>query len=149
MKRLNLFLVCVTVGVMLPTAAYAQTAAPMPTLSMPLAVTTILSLLLGVLTQIVQTGKLFGQWVAPTTWLPELTMAATFLGGMVGYFSGLSPIVLDGTTIFYAIAAGIMSLLAGAAPGLAVHAHVVVPQMAAQARARLRPIQLNSEDKTQ
>lgn len=150
MKRPKLFVVCVTVGIFLPTMAFAQTGpTPGPTLSTPVAVTMILSLLLGLLTNIVQTGTVLGQWVTPKAWLPTFTLLATFLGGVVAYFTGLSPLVLDGASIFYATASGVTALLTGAAPGAAIHVHTVLPQLAAQARARMkRPVQINSEDKT-
>jgi uncharacterized membrane protein YczE len=150
MKRLKLFMMCVTVGVLFPAVAFAQTGpAPGPTLSTPVAVTMILSLVLGLLTNIVQTGTVLGQWVTPKAWLPMFTLLATFLGGVVAYFTGLSPLVLDGASTFYAIASGVTALLTGAAPGAAIHVHTVLPQLAAQARARMRaPMQINAEEKT-
>jgi hypothetical protein len=107
-----------------------------PTLSTPVAVVMILSLLLGALTQIIQTGSLFGTIFPPKAWLPDFTMAATFLGGVVAYFSGLSPVVINASSVFYAVAAGITALLAGSAPGIAVHSHVVVPAQFKALRAK-------------
>jgi hypothetical protein len=109
-----------------------------PTLSTAVAVSMILSLVLGILTQIVQTGSLFGQFVAPKAWLPGFTLAATFLSGVVGYFGGLSPLVLTGSSIFYALMSGAANLLTGAIPGVAVHAHSVVPAQARAAKAQLK-----------
>jgi hypothetical protein len=99
-----------------------------PTLSTPVAVVMILSLLLGGLTQVIQTGALFGSIVTPKAWLPALTIAATFLGGVVSYFGGLSPVVLTGSSVFYAVVAGVSALLSSTVPALAIHAHVTVPQ---------------------
>jgi|ERR1700679_33557 len=112
-----------------------------PVLSTPVAVVMVLSLLLGVLTQAVQTGAVFGTFITPKAWLPALTIAATFLGGMVAYFSGLSPVVLDANSVFYAVAAGVSALLAGSVPGMAVHAHYTVPRqvMAWRAAAAIDP----------
>jgi hypothetical protein len=135
MKRLQVFVVCAVL--LIPSAAMAQTSAG-PVLSTPIAVTTILSLLLGLLTNIVQTGTLLGQWIPPKTWLPSFTIAATFLSGVVGYFAGLSPLVLNGASVFYAVDAGVLNLLVGAAPGLAIHAHLVIPLQIATAQGTLR-----------
>lgn len=109
-----------------------------PTLSTPVAVVMILSLLLGCINQIVQTGGLFGQITPPKAWLPEFTIAASFLGGVVAYFSGLSPLVLDASSIFYAVAAGVTALLTSSAPAIAVHAHYVVPSQARALRLAAR-----------
>jgi hypothetical protein len=111
-----------------------------PTLSTPVAVVMILSLLLGAFTQIVQTGALFGTIVPPKAWLPEFTMAATFLGGIVAYFTGLSPLVVNASSVFYAVAAGIAALLVGSAPGIAVHSHVVVPAQFRALRAKANAV---------
>jgi hypothetical protein len=131
--KLSLFLAFLfSFFLLLPSSAYAQAEAPVtsaaPTLSPSLAIVTVISLLLGVATQIIQSGKL------PKPWLPYATLGLTFLGGVGGYLNGLSTIVLNGATAFYAVAAGITALLAGAAPGIAVHAHIVVPAQAMAVR---------------
>jgi hypothetical protein len=102
-----------------------------PTLSTPVAVVMILSLILGILTQAVQTGAVFGQFLTPKPWLPWLTIAMTFLGGVVAYFQSLSPVVIDASTIFYALAMGVSALLASSAPAVVVHAHFTVPRQIA------------------
>jgi hypothetical protein len=140
---MRLFLLTTTVfvatSVLLPTVAWAQAPSPSPmpppTLSMATAVVMVLSLLLGIVTQMVQTGTVLGQWVTPKSWLPGATLVMTLLGGIVAYLTSQSPLVLNGATIFYAAAAGVFSLLSGAAPGLAVHAHVIVPEKVRQIRA--------------
>lgn len=111
-----------------------------PTLSTPFAVMTILSLVLGALTQAVQTGSVAG-FMTPKSWLPWLTIATSFLGGAVGYLSGLSPLVLDGASIFYAVAAGVTALLSGTIPGIVVHAHFTIPRQIAAWRAANAAIQ--------
>ena len=98
-----------------------------PTLSLATAVVTVLSVLLGILTQMIQTGRFLGQWVTPKAWLPEFTLGATFLGGVVAYLTSQAPLTLNGATIFYAVMAGVVDLVSGAAPGIAVHAHIIVP----------------------
>lgn len=125
--------VLLLVVLIVPSIALAQGSmplppAPPPTLSTATVVTTVLSLVLGIVTQMVQTGTLLGKWTTPKSWLPTLTIAMTLLGGIVSYLGSQSPLVLNGPTIFYAVIAGIVSLMTGAAPGLAVHAHVVVPE---------------------
>jgi hypothetical protein len=112
---------------------------PVPApLSLPFVVMTVLSLLLGVGTQVIQTGTLFGRWVTPKTWLPTVVMIVTFVGGAVAYLGGLTPVVITQASVFGAIVAGITQLFIGAAPGVAQLAHVVAPHMVAQARAVMR-----------
>jgi hypothetical protein len=113
--------------------AWAQsTPMPAPTLTTATVVVTILSLLLGILTQIVQSGSLFGIVTVPKPWLPDFTLASTFIGGLVAYLGGQSS--LNSSIVFYAVVAGITALLAGAAPGMAIHAHYVVPAQLRAAR---------------
>ena len=85
------------------------------------------SVLLGILTQMVQTGSILGIKTVPKTWLPGLTLVATGFGGFLAYLTSQSPLALNAATWFYATMAGLTALLAGAAPGIAVQAHVVVP----------------------
>src|ERR1700730_15078983 len=98
-----------------------------PTLTTPTVVVTILSLLLGLGTSLIQTGSIFGIKVDPKTWLPWVTMATTFIGGVLAYLKGQSPLVLSDAVIFYSVIAGLTALMASSAPGLAMHAHIVVP----------------------
>jgi len=121
---------------MVATHALAQAPAPLPvpvppvtlpTLSLASAVVAVCSVALGILTQMIQTGKFLGQWVTPKSWLPDFTIAATFLGGAVAYLTSQQSLAINGTTVFYATMAGVLDLVSGAAPGLAVHAHVLVP----------------------
>jgi hypothetical protein len=121
----------------LPAVAFAQSAPlsiPTTPVSTPVAVVMILSLLLGALTQDIQTGAFLGKFITPKSWLPGTTLAATFLGGVVGYFSGLNPVALTGSTIFYAVATGVAALIFGSTPGVAVHAHFTVPAQIKAAR---------------
>lgn len=109
----------------------------MLTLTPSMIVVTVLSLVLGIITQMIQTGSFLGIKTTPTTWLPYLTLAATFLGGVVTSLAGAASITA--AAVFTAVVAGIQSLLAGAAPGVAHFAHVVVPQhvMAMRAATKL------------
>lgn len=95
------------------------------TLTPSMIVVTVLSLVLGLVTQMVQTGSFLGIKTTPQTWLPYLTLAATFLGGVVTSLAGAAAI--NAAAVFAAVVAGIQSLLAGAAPGVAHFAHVTVP----------------------
>jgi hypothetical protein len=121
----------VVLTTLMPLAAFAQapapTPSPTPTVNMATAVTLVLSALLGLITQMIQTGTFLGQWVTPKSWLPTLTVLATFFGGVVSYLTQQTPLVVDGTTVFYAVMTGITTLFAGAVPAIAVHAHVVIP----------------------
>lgn len=109
-----------------------------PVLSAAVAVSMLLSLVLGILTQVIQTGSFLGQWVAPKASLPSITIVATFLAGVTAYFAGLPAVTMTGTTIFYAVMAGVANLLTGSVPGLAVHAHVVVPMQYRNAKMAAR-----------
>jgi uncharacterized membrane protein len=108
-----------------------------PTLSTPVAVVMILSLLLGAANQIIQTGALFGAIIPPKAWMPEFVITATFLGGIVGYFTGLSPVVVNASTVFYAVAAGVSALLTSSTPALVMHAHYVLPAQYKAMRAKM------------
>jgi hypothetical protein len=104
------------------TAAFAQGTAPAP-VSEATGVIMGLSALLGVLTNWIQTGTLLGRWITPKTWLPDVTMLTTFLGGFVGFITSQTPVALTGTAIYEGVLAGIAALTAGAAPALARHVH--------------------------
>jgi hypothetical protein len=98
------------------------------TLSAPVVVVTILSLVLGFVTHGVQSGSLLGIKTIPQPWLPYLTIFGTFLGGTVAYFTGLGTSMrLDAATIFYGVVAGFTALLASSTPGIVIHAHVTLP----------------------
>jgi len=147
MRRFVLCVGVVALWVVLPFDALAQVASgttqvaivpstPPPTLTTATVVTTVLSLVLGIITQMVQTGMFAWKWATPKSWLPTLTIAMTLLGGIVSYLASQSPLVFNAPTIFYAVVAGIVSLMTGSAPGLAVHAHVVVPENVRAIRAK-------------
>ena len=113
----------------LPALAFAQSGGPVSVspVTPAVAIVTVLSVVLGFVTQAVQSGSFLGIATLPKTWLPDVTLFGTFLGGVVAYLAGLGSFVLSGAVVYYAVMAGLTSLLAGAAPGLAQHAHVVVP----------------------
>lgn len=118
-----------------PSMAFAAT----PTLfgasiSTGVVVVTVLSLLAGIVNQMVQSGTFFGN-VTPKSWLPWLTYLGSFLAAVLAYFTAQSPLTLDATTIFNAVMAGLAALFAGAMPGIAAHAHFVVPAQMRAARA--------------
>lgn len=100
----------------------------MTPVTLPVAIVIILSLVMGVITQGVQSGSIFGIATVPKAWLPPLTTVGTFLGGVLAYLQGLpGSWAFSGSILFYAAVAGITALLAGAAPGIAGFAHHVVP----------------------
>lgn len=107
----------------------------MTPVTLPVAIVIVLSLVMGVITQGVQSGNLFGWIVVPKAWLPPLTTAGTFLAGVLAYLQGLpSGWAFSGSILFYAAVAGITALLAGAAPGIAGFAHHVVPRQVVEAK---------------
>jgi hypothetical protein len=117
------------------TVAFAQTGPALgvsssaaPALSTGLAITMGLSLLAGLITQAVQSGKIFGQVTTPTTWLPTLTTVGSFVAGIVGYLSGLpTGFTVTGAVAFYALAAGILHLETANVAGRTVNAHILLP----------------------
>ncbi len=144
-SREIVFLACLAIAfiamMLAPVLAFAQVGAPgpmpPPTLTAPVAVVLVLSLLLGFVTQMVQTGSIFGLKTTPQDWLPGLTVLMTFLGGVVAYFAGLgAAFEVNVTTVVYGLAAGVAALLTGSAPGIANHAHVVVPANVLELRAK-------------
>ena len=105
-----------------PAFAQAPTGGGTP-LSAPLGIMLALSTILGVLTNWVQTGKLLGRWITPKEWLPDVTMATTFLLGFVGYEKGLPTPSFDASSLGYAVAAGIGAIIAGVAPTVGTFVH--------------------------
>lgn len=104
------------------TNAYAQvTPTPVPTLSVAAIVMTLLTLLIGVVNQFIQTGKLFNSWKAPATWGPYFATLGSFLGGVYAYLAQQAPLVINSATIFYAVTAGVGMLLIGSVPAAVVH----------------------------
>lgn len=136
MKMFKSFMfAAVLMAVMLPASiAFAQVAPgqAINPVTGPVAIVTVLSVILGFVTQAVQSGSILGIVVLPKPWLPEVTLFGSFLGGAVAYLGGLGSFALSGSVVYYAVMAGLTALLAGAAPGLARHAHSVVPAMMAQ-----------------
>ena len=117
-------------------SAFAQTPGPSPlgTLTTPEAVTMVLSVLLGIVTQMVQSGTFLGQWVEPKSWLPTLTVVMTFLGGVVSYLTSENLTSFTWSNLLGVVVMGLAALTGGALPGIAVFAHTVAP---AQLKAHL------------
>lgn len=103
---------------LLPAAAFAQTGTlPPASLTQGTATAIGLTLLIGTLTTMVQSGSVFGLATTPRTWLPGLTVMLTFLTGVYGFVSSLNgAFVFDVTDIVYAFAAGFGGLFTGAIP---------------------------------
>lgn len=127
----------VVLAVALPATAWAQSgssqagqAVELSTLSV---VVTVLNLLVGLLTQAQQSGKLFGQWSLPTWAVTLIGIVLPLASGIGAYLATASE--LTGTTVFYAVMAGVTDLLASSSAGMAVHAHLVVPAKVAEIRA--------------
>ena len=84
----------------------------------------ILSLVLGYISQAVQTGKFLGIVTVPTTWLPYLTLIGTFLAAFVQSIS--SATVVNQSTIVAAILAG-LAALTGVTIGVALPVRLSTP----------------------
>lgn len=124
--------------VILPASAYAQdTGAPV---SLPIAVTTIVSVLLGVLNMVAQ-GSLLNLVTVPKAWAGPATIAATFVTG-VGSFLATASQPWTGSTAFYALSFGLFGLFGGSLPAFAVHGHVTLPKMMRAARKGVLPLVL-------
>jgi hypothetical protein len=114
-------------------AAYAQ-GTPLPAapqISTGAMVMLSLSTLLGIATQVQQSGKLFGQFTIPTAAIVVVNMVVPFLGGLVQY---LSTVAFSGAAVTFGLFAGVANLLVGSAAGLAVHAHITIPARMASMR---------------
>ncbi len=102
--------------------AYAQvTPTPVPTLSLAAGVLTILSLLVGIVNQAIQTGKILNHFRTPAAVGPYLVTLGSFLAGVYAYLAQQIPLVINGTTLFYAVTAGVGMLLVGSVPAAVVH----------------------------
>lgn len=90
-------------------------------MSTSVAVVMVLSFLLGLINQGISQGSILaGVIKVPPTWLPYLTIAAGFLGGVVTSLQGVATI--NGAAIVQALVAGIMALgTAGGGVGVAHH----------------------------
>ena len=135
--KLTMKLSLVVAILLVPATALAQSgtsasAVPLE-LSTLTAVTTVLNLLVGALTQAQQSGKILGQWSIPAGWMVAVGIVLPLVSGIGAYLGTASAI--NATTIFYAVAAGVTDLLASSASGVAVHAHLVVPAKMAALRA--------------
>jgi hypothetical protein len=125
-KPVLLVALCLPV-LLLPAAAYAQTSpTALPPVSLPIAVTTIVSLLLGLLNMVAQ-GSILNLVPVPKPWAGPATIAATFLTG-VGSFLATAAQPYTGSTAFYALAFGLFGLFGGSLPAFAIHGHVTLPK---------------------
>jgi hypothetical protein len=137
--RLTIVLMIVPALLLLPASAYAQDSA-LPPVSLPIAVTTIVSILLGVVNMIAQ-GSILNLVTVPKNWAGPATIGATFLTG-VGSFLASASQPWTGSTAFYAFAFGLFGLFGGGLPAFAVHAHTTVPKMMRAARKGILPVLL-------
>lgn len=139
-QRLRIALLVVPI-LLLPAVAYAQdTSGALPPVSLPIAVTTIVSVLLGVLNMIAQ-GSILNLVAVPKPWAGPATVAVTFLTG-VGSFLASAAQPWTSSTAFYAFAFGLFGLFGGSLPAFAMHGHVTLPKMMRMARKGVLPIVL-------
>lgn len=109
---------------------------PITTLT-PYTVTVVLiTLLVAVLTQVANSGKLLGKFTVSPTAMVWLLMVLPFLAAAGTTLQAAG--TLTSVSVFNAVVAGIVAVVSGATPGLAVHAalhaHLVVPKLAASFR---------------
>jgi hypothetical protein len=92
-------------------------------MSTAVAVVTILSFLLGLINQGIGQGSILGGMIkVPPTWLPYLTIAASFVGGALTSLQGVATI--NGQALLNAVVAGILAL-SSAGGGVAMAHHVI------------------------
>jgi hypothetical protein len=141
--KLRRLLPLFVLAMLMPSLAWAQTSAPvasgLPPVTLPIAVTTVVSLILGLVNMVAQ-GSILNLVTVPKTWAGPATIAATFLTG-VGSFLSTAAQPWTGSTAFYALAFGLFGLFGGSLPAFALHAHTALPkQMRAMRLAAVRTI---------
>ncbi len=142
-----LFLFVMIATIAMPVLAWAQDPSPVP-LHVPGAqqpftaaviLVSTLSMALGVLTQIVQTGKVLGEFTVPPKVMVWLMIVLPGVSAFYGYLHDQNPLVLNASTFFFASISALTAISSGAAPGAVVRvaklAHFDVPDQMAQARA--------------
>lgn len=101
-------------------------------------VVAIVSVLAGLLTQVVQSGgSIFGKQIVSPAWLPELVALSTFVGGASAQLAS-EPDPLSTAGVEQALLAGLLALTSGAAPGIARFAHAVVPAHVMEVKRAMR-----------
>ncbi len=100
-------------------------------MSTAVTIITILSFVLGLINQAIAQGSILGGLIkVPPTWLPYLTIGASFLGGFVGSLQSAASIT--GQAVLQAVLAGILSL-SSAGGGVAIAHHMGTPKRMAAA----------------
>jgi hypothetical protein len=79
------------------------------------------SLIVGFITQAVNTGSLFGVVTVPQKWLPYASLLGTFLAGFIASIGSAASVT--STTLTQAVMAGLMALT-GTAVGVTCHQHL-------------------------
>jgi hypothetical protein len=86
----------------------------------------VISIVLGFVSNAVQTGSFLGIETVPQKWLPYLTLIGTFLAAFLQSISTASPVT--GTAVLQAVIAGFTALTATTV-GVTIHQHLtVMPQ---------------------
>src|SRR5271170_553710 len=81
----------------------------------------LISLVVGFITQAVNTGSLFSVVTVPQKWLPYASILGTFLAGFVANISAAASVTQ--ATIMQAVMAGMMALT-GTMVGVTAHQHM-------------------------
>lgn len=132
--RSRLVLPIVLTIALIPTAAFAQDApAGLPPVNLAIAVTTAVSILLG-LANLVAQGSILNLVKTAPSWATPATVVGSFLTGVLSFLK-TAPQPFTGSTAFYAIFVyGLGGLGISALPAFLVHGHSTLPKMLRAAR---------------
>jgi hypothetical protein len=86
-------------------------------------VISVVSIVLGFVSNAVQTGSFLGIETVPRKWIPYLTLLGTFLAAFLQSIGTASPVT--GTAVLQAVLAG-FTALTGTTVGVTIHQHLTV-----------------------
>ena len=117
-----MFSVCLSI-LFMSNVAFAQTPTPIPVqvMTTQVIIATIVSLVVGYVTQAIQTGKLFGIETVPQAWIPYLTLCGSFLGAFGLSIQGCA--IFNKASFLNALFAGFVALMS-AVSGTTIHTHM-------------------------
>ena len=124
-RKLAALAAVTTILMLVPTAAFAQDATPVSSLTALSGTILVLTFLLGVLSNSTTTGQFLGQRDIPKATIPYLTFGAAFIAGALPVLKTAS--AFSATVDFNAVMTGFFNILT-AAGGAAAHAHLMSHQ---------------------
>lgn len=132
MTKRMLFVLLLLLIVIWPATVLAQGASPAPVTTLGVVVM-VIGLLLGFINQGISQGSILGSTVkVPPTWLPYLTLAATFLSG--GVASLTTSDAVTAAAVLLAVYAGFQALISTGG-GIALAHHMGQPKRTAKMKA--------------